>query len=184
MASVRKPLQSSLAWPRAPRRGMAKRQPRKAITATGTIIQKPHRQPKASETSPASVGPIDGPIIFVMPKIAITKLCWLRGYVSRSIAWLNGTSGAPAAPWTIRQKMSSLRDVDAPQKNVDAANKKAHQTIVDRRPNLSASQPLIGVTTAVATMLNVIVQDTSSWVAPNAPWSLGSNADEISTDDE
>ena len=80
--------------------------------------------------------------------------------------------------------MSSLRDVDAPQKNVDAANKKAHQTIVDRRPNLSASQPLIGVTTAVATMLNVIVQDTSSWVAPNAPWSLGSNADEISTDDE
>ena len=100
------------------------------------------------------------------------------------MAWLSGTRGAPAAPCTMRQKINSLRDVEAPQKNVEAEKMKAHQTIVERRPKRSASHPLIGVTTAVATMLNVIVQDTSSCVAPKAPCSLGSKADETRTDEE
>ena len=84
----------------------------------------------------------------------------------------------------MRHMINSSSEEEAPQKNVETAKMTEHQTIVARRPKRSASQPLIGVTTAVATMLKVIVQDTSSWVAPNAPWSFGSSADEIKIDDE
>ena len=54
--------------------------------------------------------------------------------------------------------------------------------MTSRWPKRSASQPVAGVATAVATMLKVITQDTSSWVADIAPCSCGSNADEISTE--
>ena len=42
-----------------------------------------------------------------------------------------------------------------------------------RRPNEATSQPVIGVTTAVARMLKVTVQDISSWVAAIAPCICG-----------
>ena len=51
-----------------------------------------------------------------------------------------------------------------------------------RWPKRSASQPVAGVATAVATILKVITQDTSSWVADSAPCSCGSKAEEISTE--
>ena len=41
--------------------------------------------------------------------------------------------------------------------------------MIARGPKRSASQPVIGVATAVATILKVITQDTSSWVADSAP---------------
>src|SRR3954449_6653302 len=49
-----------------------------------------------------------------------------------------------------------------------------------RRPNRATSHPVIGVATAVARMLNVIVQAISSCVADIAPCICGSNVEAIS----
>ena len=54
--------------------------------------------------------------------------------------------------------------------------------MIVRWPKRSASQPVAGVATAVATMLKVMTHDTSSWVADMAPCNCGSNAEEISTE--
>ena len=67
---------------------------------------------------------------------------------------------------------------------VAMANTRAHHVMVGRCPKRSASQPVAGVATAVATMLNVMTHDTSSWVADSAPWSWGNNAEEIRTEAE
>ena len=48
-----------------------------------------------------------------------------------------------------------------------------------RGPNRATSQPVIGVTTAVARMLNVITQATSSWVADIAPCICGNRVEAI-----
>ncbi len=68
--------------------------------------------------------------------------------------------------------------------NVAIANTSAHQVMVARWPKRSASQPAAGVATAVATMLKVMTQEISSWVADKAPCSCGSSADEMSIDAE
>ena len=67
---------------------------------------------------------------------------------------------------------------------VATVNDSALQIMTWRWPKRSASQPVAGVATAVATMLNVITQDISSWVADRAPCNCGSKAEEMSTDPE
>ena len=151
-------------------------------TATGTIIQKPQRQPSVSAIWPANIGPSDGPIMLAMPKIDMTVACWGRGKLSSRKVWPSGTSGAPAAPCTMRQKISSSSEFEAPHMKVEMAKNSAAQIMVWRWPKRSASQPVAGVATAVATMLNVMTHDTSSWVADSAPCSCGSKAEEISTE--
>ena len=59
-------------------------------------------------------------------------------------------------------------------------NSAIEPTITRRRPKLATSQPVIGVTTAVARMLNVITQAISSWVADIAPCICGSKVEAIS----
>ena len=48
-------------------------------------------------------------------------------------------------------------------------------------PKRDTSQPVIGVTTAVARMLNVITQAISSWVADSAPCICGRMVDVVSS---
>ena len=48
-------------------------------------------------------------------------------------------------------------------------------------PKRDTSQPVIGVTTAVARMLNVIAQAISSWVADIAPCICGRMVDVVSS---
>src|SRR3954447_21763966 len=50
-----------------------------------------------------------------------------------------------------------------------------------RRPNRATSHPVIGVVTAVASMLNVIVQAISSCVADIAPCICGKRVEAISS---
>ena len=52
--------------------------------------------------------------------------------------------------------------------------------MVSRRPKRAASQPVIGVMTAVARMLKVIAQAISSWVADMVPCICGSRVEAIS----
>ena len=120
--------------------------------------------------------------MLAMPKIDITVACWVRGELSSRMVCPSGTSGAPAAPCTMRQKMSSSSEFAAPHMKVAMPKNRAAAIMTWRWPKRSASQPVIGVATAVATILKVITQDTSSWVADSAPCSCGSKAEEISTD--
>ena len=128
------------------------------------------------------MGPSDGPIMLAMPKIDITVACWRRGELSSRTVCPSGTSGAPAAPCRMRQKISSSSEFEAPHMKVEMVKNSADQIMMSRWPKRSASQPVAGVATAVATMLKVITQDTSSWVADMAPCSCGSKAEEISTE--
>ena len=60
--------------------------------------------------------------------------------------------------------------------------KRASPTIITRRrPNLASSQPVIGVTTAVARMLKVTTQAIWSWVADIEPCICGKITETTST---
>src|SRR5688500_9981917 len=85
-----------------------------------------------------------------------------------------GTSGAPAAPCTVRQATRVSIEPARPQAAeaaVKAATQARHRL---RAPKRAASQPVSGVITAVATRLKVTTQATWSWVAESAPWICGS----------
>ena len=66
--------------------------------------------------------------------------------------------------------------------SIVAAVKQAIDQIMTRLvPKRDTSQPVIGVTTAVARMLNVITQAISSWVADSAPCICGRMVDVVSS---
>ena len=60
-------------------------------------------------------------------------------------------------------------------------NKKIDHIITERRPKRATSQPVIGVITAVARMLNVMTQAISSDVAAIVPWICGNKVEAISS---
>ncbi len=81
----------------------------------------------------------------------------------------------------MRQMTRLSSDSAAPQKYVASENSAIDPTIRLRRPNLATSHPVIGVATAVARMLKVIVHAISSCVAAIAPCICGSNVEAISS---
>ena len=93
----------------------------------------------------------------------------------------SGTTGAPVAPWTIRHSTSISSDCARPHSNVAIEKQKIHQTITRLVPKRATSQPVIGVTTAVARMLNVMTQAISSWVADMAPCICGRMVEVVSS---
>lgn len=84
-----------------------------------------------------------------------------------------GTLGAPAAPWTIRQTMSSSSELAVPHSMVDSVNMVVDQIMMWRRPKRATGQPVIGMAMAVARMLNVIAHEISSGVAAKVPCICG-----------
>ena len=68
-----------------------------------------------------------------------------------------------------------------PQSSVASVNHPTDHTITRLLPKRDTSQPVIGVTTAVARMLKVITQATSSWVADSAPCICGRMVDVVSS---
>ena len=81
----------------------------------------------------------------------------------------------------MRHNTSTSSDCAIPQSNVAAVKQAIEQTITRLVPKRDTSQPVIGVTTAVARMLNVIAQAISSWVADSAPCICGSTVDVVSS---
>ena len=132
-----------------------------AIIANSTIIpngtrrKNTHRQPSSSERKPPTVGPIIGPKTTPIPNIAVAVPCSFCGKVSKTIAIAIGTSGAPKPPWRIRKITNCSRFCDKPQKVELIINPETHEISMLRRLKREASQPEAGVTTAVATILNV-----------------------------
>ena len=75
--------------------------------------------------------------------------------MSKTIAIAIGTNGAPKPPWRIRKITNCSRFCDKPQKVELIINPETHEISMLRRLKREASQPEAGVTTAVATILNV-----------------------------
>ena len=97
------------------------------------------------------------------------------------MAWASGMIGAPAAPWMTRKTTSDSSEVAKPQPSVAAPKIAMPQSMTARRPKRPVSQPVIGVTMAVATMLKVIAQAIWSWVAESEPCICGSTVETTST---
>ena len=92
----------------------------------------------------------------------------------------SGTTGAPVPPWTIRHSTSISSDCAIPHSKVASVKQAIEQTMTRFEPKRATSQPVIGVTTAVARMLKVIAQAISSWVADIAPCICGRTVEVVS----
>ena len=68
-----------------------------------------------------------------------------------------------------------------PHNSVVSVKLPTDQTITRLAPNRDTSQPVIGVTTAVARMLKVMAQAISSWVADSAPCICGRMVEVVSS---
>ena len=68
-----------------------------------------------------------------------------------------------------------------PHSSVAAVKQAIDQIMTRLVPKRDTSQPVIGVTTAVARMLKVITQAISSWVADSAPCICGRMVDVVSS---
>ena len=68
-----------------------------------------------------------------------------------------------------------------PQSRVASVKHPTDQTMTCLAPKRDTSQPVIGVTTAVARMLKVMAQAISSWVADSAPCICGSTVEVVSS---
>ncbi len=108
------------------------------------------------------MGPITGPMTTAIPKIEVTSPCCRLGKVSSRMVCDSGITGAPSAPWSTRQRISVSSESASPHISVVRVKANTDQIIVSRRPKRAASQPVIGVATAVARMLKVIAQAISS----------------------
>jgi hypothetical protein len=108
-----------------------------------------------------------------MPNSPSTNWCWRRGNVFSRIVCDSGTTGAPVPPWMMRQNTSVSSDCDIPHASVESVNTPIDHTITRFSPKRATSQPVIGVTMAVARMLNVITHAISSCVADIAPCICG-----------
>ncbi len=92
-----------------------------------------------------------------------------------------GTTGAPAPPCRMRQNTSISSDCDIPHNRVASVKVPIDHTMTRFAPKRAVSQPVIGVTMAVARMLNVITQAISSWVADIAPCICGRMVEVVSS---
>ena len=108
-------------------------------------------------------------------------VCWRRGNVFSRIVCDSGTTGAPLPPWMMRQNTSVSSDCDIPHSRVASVNTPIDHTITRFSPKRATSHPVIGVTIAVARMLNVITQAISSWVADIAPCICGRMVEVVSS---
>src|SRR6266550_9364403 len=90
------------------------------------------------------------------------------------MAWPSGMIGAPNAPCATRAKIRVSRLLATPHNSEVTVKPSTVKNIRLRQPSRLASQPVIGVATAVATRFSVITQAISSWVADRVPRTCGS----------
>ncbi len=120
------------------------------------------------------IGPNTGPITLPAPQITITVACSSRGKVASTMPWPIGMIVAPNSPWPTRYRISESRLSATPHMNEQTVKPRTLKNITLRQPSRAASQPVIGVATAVATRFSVMTQEISSWVADMLPRICGS----------
>ena len=116
-----------------------------------------------------------------MPNIDSTMGCCRRGKVFIRMVCDSGTTGAPVAPWMMRHITRASRDWARPHRNVAIEKLRIPKVITRLVPKRATSHPVIGVTTAVARMLKVMIQAISSWVADMAPCICGRMVEVVSS---
>ena len=81
--------------------------------------------------------------------------------------------GGSTSPCTARQKMSADRLVASPTIKVGTTSTNIAATITRLRPSTSATAPVNGAVTATASVLTVMMVETSAALAPNSCDSSG-----------
>ncbi len=79
-------------------------------------------------------------------------------------------------PCTARQKIICESEVDSAIISVGTASTNSAATITRFRPSTSATAPVKGAVIATASVLTVMMCETSAALAPNSPDSSGSTA--------
>src|SRR5688572_31077879 len=85
----------------------------------------------------------------------------------------SGMIGPPPSPWRIRAMINVVRSGAAPEANELSTNTVQQIRKNFLRPKYPASQPLAGITTALAARYDVMTHDTSSSPADSDPWRCG-----------
>src|SRR5262247_971712 len=98
--------------------------------------------------------------------------CW-NGKISQRIAWESGMIGPPPSPWKTRATMSVVRSGAAPETNELTTNSEAHTRNTRLRPKRPTSQPVAGMTTALAARYEVMTHEASSSPADSEPCRCG-----------
>ena len=120
------------------------------------------------------MGPTTGPNTAPMPHITRAVGWRCLGKVASRMAWPIGMIGAPNAPCATRARIRVSRLLAKPHSSEVTVKPSTVKNIRLRQPTRLASQPVIGVATAVATRLSVITQEISSCVADRLPRICGS----------
>src|ERR671925_883077 len=114
-----------------------------------------------------------GPRMNPTPQMAIASPRWWNGKISQRIAWESGMMGPPPRPWKIRAMMSVVRFGAAPDRNELTTNSVLQIRKKRLRPRRPASQPVAGMTTALAARYDVMTHETSSRPADSEPCRCG-----------
>ena len=93
-----------------------------------------------------------GPTMMPAPHIAIACPCFSRGLMSSRNVWLSGTIAAPKSPCRMRKPTIEPRFQLSPHAIEESTKPTTEVRNTLRRPNLSETQPVIGVMIAAATM--------------------------------
>src|SRR5215468_12596412 len=96
-----------------------------------------------------------------------------RGKISHITAWAMGTTGPPPGPCNMRMATRNSRLGAMPDKNELAVKVTVQMRKNRRRPNTDVSQPLAGMTIALAARYEVRTHDISSRLAENEPCMWG-----------
>src|SRR5262249_59227144 len=108
------------------------------------------------------------------PHTAIARRGWGKGKISQRIACESGMIGPPPTPWNTRAMISVVRLGAAPEMNELIVNMTVQIRKNRVRPKSRESQPVAGITTALAARYDVMTQDTSSRPAESDPCRCGS----------
>ena len=84
------------------------------------------------------------------PHTAIASPRWWNGKISHRIACESGMIGPPPRPWKMRAMISVVRSGAAPERNELTTNSVVQMRKNFLRPKIPTSQPVAGMTTALA----------------------------------
>src|SRR5262245_3731821 len=108
------------------------------------------------------------------PHTAIAVPRSRSGKISHMMAWAIGMTGPPPNPWSMRMATRNSRVGAMPERNELAVNRTVQIRKNRRRPKRAESQPVAGITTALAARYDVMTHDISSSPAENEPCMWGS----------
>src|SRR5262247_2156401 len=96
-----------------------------------------------------------------------------RGKISHITAWAMGTTGVAASPCRMRIATRNSRLGAMPERKELAVKVTVQMRKKRRRPNTEVSQPLAGMTMALAARYEVMTHDISSMLAEKDPCMWG-----------